>query len=339
MNRLSAIILALILGIAVFACGGPPQPQPEPKAAVAPATQQPEAAPANSLTPTQPPAEEPPAEEPPPRRPAAKPRPSETTPPRQPVRTQPVRTQPAPVSRPEPVERPNPENAEVYEPPTDPAPPANTGPVIVPSPPRRPEEYPEVVTVPDNEPSPPPSAVRRDQPAPRQVKVVLREGTPIEVRMTENLSSSRNQNGDRFEAILDRNLEVDGKLVARKGDRVIGHLEGVDPGGRVKGRAEMTLRWERIVAGENSISLATNPITIQAESGTTKDAKTVGVAAGIGAAIGAIAGGKKGAAIGAAIGGGAGTAKVLTSRGEDASVEKEQLLSFRLEKDVEVLTR
>jgi outer membrane lipoprotein SlyB len=64
------------------------------------------------------------------------------------------------------------------------------------------------------------------------------------------------------------------------------------------------------------------------------DARNVGIAAGIGAIIGAIAGGKKGAAVGATIGGGAQTARVLTSRGEAAEIEKERLLSFRLEKEL-----
>ena len=40
-----------------------------------------------------------------------------------------------------------------------------------------------------------------------------------------------------------------------------------------------------------------------------------------------------GAAIGATIGGGAGGARVLTSRGKPAVIEKEQQLTFRLEED------
>jgi hypothetical protein len=56
--------------------------------------------------------------------------------------------------------------------------------------------------------------------------------------------------------------------------------------------------------------------------------------AGIGAAIGAIAGGGKGAAIGAGVGGAAGAGTVLGTKGEQAELENETRLTFKLKQPV-----
>ena len=75
----------------------------------------------------------------------------------------------------------------------------------------------------------------------------------------------------------------------------------------------------------------TNSVTIEAGSSKKKDAKMVAVATGIGAFLGAVFGGKSGAAIGATVVGAAGGARTLTSRGQPATIEKEQLLTVRLD--------
>ena len=113
-------------------------------------------------------------------------------------------------------------------------------------------------------------------------------------------------------------------------------MEDALKGGRVKGRASLTVVLEELQVGDGRHELATNRITIEAASSKKKDAKTVGVAAGLGALLGAVFGGKSGAAIGATVGGSAGGAKVLTSRGDPAIIEKEQLLTFRLEEDTTI---
>ena len=104
----------------------------------------------------------------------------------------------------------------------------------------------------------------------------------------------------------------------------------------MKGRASLTVALEELRIGDERLPVRTNQVTIEAGSSKKKDAKTVGVATGIGALLGAVLGGKSGAAVGATIGGGAGGGRVLTSRGKPAVIEKEQLLTFRLEEDTTI---
>lgn len=183
-------------------------------------------------------------------------------------------------------------------------------------------------------PGPAPSAPALHTPT---REIVLPAGTGLEVRMSRELSSKTAQSGDTFEAILDRDFTVDGETVIGKGSILTGHVEEVQKGGKVKGRARMILELTHLRLDRESYPLETATIEIQAASSKGKDAKTVGVAAGIGALIGAVAGGKKGAAVGATLGGGAGSARVLTSKGKAAVVEDEQLLTFRLEQEAVVV--
>ena len=176
------------------------------------------------------------------------------------------------------------------------------------------------------EPSPPP------QPA----TVIVPEGTVLEVRLSEPLSTKTNKNGDEVVALLDKDLVVDGKIVFPEGSKTYGTLLAVKASGRVEGLAEMTLTLTEIHLGQDIYQVGTSAITIQAEATKGDDAKLIGGAAGVGALVGGLIGGKKGAAVGAAVGGGAGTAKVLTSTGQEVEFEAEHKFSFNLSREVEV---
>lgn len=174
---------------------------------------------------------------------------------------------------------------------------------------------------------------------PRAPTATLASGTALEVRLTQALSSEKNRSGDRFEAALDHDLSVDGKILVPRRSRVIGKLVEVVEAGKVEGRAHLSLVLTEIEVGEKPYPIETNTISIEAESTSRRDTKTVGGAAGLGAIIGGIAGGKKGAAIGATIGGGAAAAGVLLTQGKEVKLEPEQKFSFRLEKDVQITIR
>ena len=203
--------------------------------------------------------------------------------------------------------------------------------VVVPTP-KKPKGSlkPPVIRLPD--PGPDPAPVPRDQ----RLTILIPAGTGFPARLTERLTSKTAQPGDRFQALLDQDLVADGRVVVPRGSRLVGVVEDALKGGRVKGRASLTVVLEELQVGDGRHELTTNRVTIEAPSSKKKDAKTVGVATGIGALLGAVFGGKSGAAIGATVGGSAGGAKVLTSRGEPAVIEKEQLLTFRLEEDTTI---
>lgn len=174
---------------------------------------------------------------------------------------------------------------------------------------------------------------------PRRLTALLPQGTVIEIRLTQALSSQTNQSGDKFSATLDRDLTSGDKILIPHKSRVLGQLLDVVQSGKVEGRARMSLVLTTIELEEESYPIETNTITIETESTKGKDAKVVGGGAGLGALIGGIFAGKKGAAIGAAIGGGAATARVLTTKGRKVELQPEQKFSFRLETDISVPLR
>ena len=161
-------------------------------------------------------------------------------------------------------------------------------------------------------------------------------GTALPVRLSQSLSTERNTAGDKFEAALDRDLTVDGKVVAPSGSAVRGTVTEAKRSGKVKGRAEMSLTLTSLVTGGKTYPVRTNSWFNRAPATKKKDAAWIGGGAGAGALIGAIAGGKKGAAIGAAVGGGAGTTEVLLTRGKEVRLPGETRLTFRLQEGIQL---
>jgi len=189
------------------------------------------------------------------------------------------------------------------------------------------------------EPAQPVSQAVERQPVPQATpspRITIPAGTEIQARLQDPLDSSVNQSGDTFRAILDRDIIVNGNIVASRGSTLEGRLSNVSRSGRVEGRATMSLRLVSLNVGGQSYPLQTQVLAFEAESTAKKDATKVGIGAGIGAVIGAIAGGGKGAAIGAAVGGGAGGATVLATRGKEVKFEVEQEFIFRLAEDVDI---
>jgi hypothetical protein len=168
----------------------------------------------------------------------------------------------------------------------------------------------------------------------------IRAGAPISVYTAKDLSTKSAKDGDQFTASLARPI-VDGDwVIAKRGALVQGVVVNSDPGGRVKGRASMTVKLRSLqLADGRTVELSTSSYTKEAKSTKKKDAAKIGIGAGIGAAIGAIAGGGKGAAIGAGAGGGAGTGLVLATRGDPAVIPSESQLTFRLQGPITVTKR
>lgn len=171
---------------------------------------------------------------------------------------------------------------------------------------------------------------------PTEPSSVLPAGTVLEVRLAERLSTESHRTGDRFLAILDRDVELSDGAVIPRGTMLEGEVtEAVAPG-KVKGKARLSITLERLTIQGRELELRTNEISLEAEGSAREDLKQVGIAAAVGTALGAIFGGKKGAAVGAAAGAGAGTARVLTTEGDHVEVPRERLFSFRLEEAVEL---
>jgi len=141
-------------------------------------------------------------------------------------------------------------------------------------------------------------------------------GTVVITRLNEPLSSDHNQIGDQFTGVLEQPIVVNGWVVARRGQTVVGQVKSVKKAGRVAGTSQLGVELTNLtlVDGEQA------PILTElwkASGGTSHgaDATTIAGGTGLGAAIGAAADWGRGAAIGAGAGAVAGIGAVLLTRG------------------------
>jgi hypothetical protein len=158
---------------------------------------------------------------------------------------------------------------------------------------------------------------------------VIPVGTAIPVRTTTALSTKTTSTGTPFAGSLTKPLTVDGVMLAPVGAEVSGVVVRSDPGGRVKGKASISVTLKSIQGTYGPIAIETNSKEAIARSAVKKDVIRGGIMTGLGAAIGAIAGGGKGAAIGAGIGAGAGVGTAMATRGTPAEFPAETALTFK----------
>jgi hypothetical protein len=182
------------------------------------------------------------------------------------------------------------------------------------------------------EPRPAPAA-----PAARaRATATVPAGTALTVVLANGLSTETAKAGDTFVANLSQPLVVNGKVVAEKGAKLVGHVKTVDEPGRVKGRAQMALVLDNITVNDRKYNIDSEPFTVAATDNKERDAGIIAGGAGVGAVIGAVAGGKKGAALGAIIGGGGGTTAVLITKGDHVNLEPETRINFVVSRDLDL---
>ncbi|MFN8009543.1 MAG: hypothetical protein U0V70_21425 [Terriglobia bacterium] len=178
------------------------------------------------------------------------------------------------------------------------------------------------------------------------------DGTRIQAKLETTLNSKTNRQGDRFTAKVAEAIIVSGKEVIPMGTIIEGRISAVKNAGRVKGRSEMNLSYERlifpngvsetIVASQADLDpsqkeeVDSKEGTIKGESSRKKDAAVIGAGTGIGAGIGAIAGGGKGAAIGAGAGALVGLADSIIRKGKEIEIPAGTLFVIRLERPLTI---
>jgi hypothetical protein len=171
------------------------------------------------------------------------------------------------------------------------------------------------------------------------LQLTLPAGTIVSVRTAEWLSSDRNRQGDSFSATLDQPVVVNGWVVARRGQAVMGRVNVAQKAGRVKGVSQLGLELNllSLVDGQQ-LTIQTGLLRSSGGTSNGRDAAAVGAITGVGAVTGAAADGGTGAAIGAGAGAVAGLVGVLTTRGKPTVVSPETVLSFQLETPITIAT-
>ena len=181
-----------------------------------------------------------------------------------------------------------------------------------------------------------PSQPVEPPPPPKPKEYVIPAGTAIPVRTMNALSTKTTTTGSPFEASLTKALVVDGVVLAPAGANATGVVVLSDSGGRVKGKASISIALKSIATSNGPVAVATSTYGVEAKSTVKKDVVRGGIMTGAGAAIGAIAGGGKGAAIGAGIGAGAGVGTAMATKGAPAEIPAESLVTFTLKSPVTV---
>lgn len=168
------------------------------------------------------------------------------------------------------------------------------------------------------------------------VPASLPAGTPITIRLQSAVSSASSRAGDRFQAVLDEPIIVQGQTVAPRGAVVTGKVVAAKPSGRLSDPGYLRLTLASITLNGKAVSLTTSSIFVKGVSHEKRNLAMIGGGAGGGALIGALAGGGKGALIGSAIGAAGGTGVAYGTGKKDVGFGAERRLTFRLTEPVSV---
>ncbi len=194
----------------------------------------------------------------------------------------------------------------------------------------------------------PAAAAPAPTPAPAPTTTTISDGTILRLRLENTISTRTSRQGDRFTATVTEPIYVPGssEIAIPIGTKVAGVVTQVERPGRVKGTAQLHMRYETLTppgGPEYPLQATTsglqdkNKAKVDEGEGSVKGPKSTGrdtaeVAGGgaLGAIIGGIAGGGKGAGIGAAIGAGAGLGGVLMQRGKEIDLPSGTSMEIRL---------
>lgn len=189
------------------------------------------------------------------------------------------------------------------------------------------------------------------EPAPKTFQV--EQGTRVPLSLINSISSKHAAEGDRvyLESVFP--ILIDGRIVIPPGSYVAGTVTSVKRPGRLKGRAELYVRFDSLtlpngvtrdfrgrigsVDGQATKELERTEGKVVSDGNKGGDARTVGEATAAGTSIGVIAGSAAGrtgmgTGIGAAAGATAGLVGVLLSRGPDAVLGKGTTLEMVLDR-------
>jgi hypothetical protein len=178
------------------------------------------------------------------------------------------------------------------------------------------------------------------------------KGAHLLLRMDNSINTRTAREGDYVYLRTESPVTVNGHIVVPNGSYVQGVVSRSKPSGRVKGRAELSIRLETLTLPAGT-SYRIAPRLASVESGDSaqkvdnrendikqggtkgKDAETIAITAGSGAAIGALADRSwKGAGIGAGVGSGVGLARVLLGRGKEVELHRGSTLDVVFDRAV-----
>ena len=147
--------------------------------------------------------------------------------------------------------------------------------------------------------------------------VTVPAGTTIDATLETDVGSDVSRLEGPVSARVSDAVTIDGTTVIPAGAALSGSIVSVRRPAKVKGRASVGFRFDRLRSGEETYDIGTATVNRTGRGTKKEDAMKIGIPAVGGAIVGGIIGGGRGAAIGGATGAGAGTAVVMSTRGDD----------------------
>jgi hypothetical protein len=166
----------------------------------------------------------------------------------------------------------------------------------------------------------PPAAepmVGTGDPGPRRERLELEPGTELQIVLETALSSETANEGDPVVARVERATDESGRTALPGGTLLKGTVYRADSAGRVKGRSQLAVDFNRLVVRGREYRVDTTAILAEGPASHKRDAAIVGGSTAAGAIIGGIADGGKGARKGAIIGAVGGAGAVLATKGRE----------------------
>jgi hypothetical protein len=118
-----------------------------------------------------------------------------------------------------------------------------------------------------------PAAAPATAPAAAPTKVTLKEGTEVNLKFAQTLTSKTAVVGDSVDLILDEDLTVGSAIVATKGSHAVATITTAKKAGMMGRGGDLNLHLEYLKAGDNRVKLR----GVQGRSGDDKTGATVGL--------------------------------------------------------------
>ncbi|CAN5308302.1 hypothetical protein BH20ACI2_BH20ACI2_17960 [soil metagenome] len=170
--------------------------------------------------------------------------------------------------------------------------------------------------------------------------VIIPSETELILELQDDLNTETNREGQKFTARVISPSEISGAVIE-------GRVAKIGKPGKVKGRSEMLLSFDRIVLNDDRWSNFNGTLievmavkgdniksvdaegTALGQSSTKSDAIKVGGATGAGLVVGAVVGGPVGAAVGAGVGAAFGVGAIVIERGKHIRLNRNQQVRIK----------